>query len=83
MRLLYFAWIRQQTGIGEEEVPLPTGISDVSGLIEWLRERDANFSTALEDISALRVAVNQEFATFDTKITDRDKVALFPPMTGG
>ncbi len=70
MRLLYFAWIRQQTGIGEEEVPLPTGISDVSGLIEWLRERDANFSTALEDISALRVAVNQEFATFDTKITD-------------
>ncbi|MBO42560.1 MAG: molybdopterin converting factor subunit 1 [Rhodospirillaceae bacterium] len=83
MRLLYFAWIRQQTGIGEEEVPLPTGISDVSGLIEWLRERDANFSTALEDISALRVAVNQEFATFDTKITDRDEVALFPPMTGG
>ena len=77
MRLLYFAWIRQQTGIGEEEVPLPTGISDVSGLIEWLRERDANFSTALEDISALRVAVNQEFATFDTKITDRDEVALF------
>ena len=83
MRLLYFAWIRQQTGIGEEEVPLPTGISDVSGLIEWLRERDANFSTALEDISVLRVAVNQEFATFDTKITDRDEVALFPPMTGG
>ena len=83
MRLLYFAWIRQQTGIGEEGVPLPTGISDVSGLIEWLRERDANFSTALEDISALRVAVNQEFATFDTKITDRDEVALFPPMTGG
>ena len=83
MRLLYFAWIRQQTGIGEEEVPLPTGISDVSGLIEWLRERDANFSSALEDISALRVAVNQEFATFDTKITDRDEVALFPPMTGG
>ena len=83
MRLLYFALIRQQTGIGEEEVPLPTGISDVSGLIEWLRERDANFSTALEDISALRVAVNQEFATFDTKITDRDEVALFPPMTGG
>ena len=83
MRLLYFAWIRQQTGIGEEEVPLPTGISDVSGLIEWLRERDANLSTALEDISALRVAVNQEFATFDTKITDRAEVALFPPMTGG
>ena len=83
MRLLYFAWIRQQTGIGEEEVPLPAGVSDVSGLIDWLRERDTTFFTALEDISALRVAVNQEFATFDTEITDCDEVALFPPMTGG
>jgi len=77
MKLLYFAWIRQQTGIGEEELPLPAGVSDVGGLIDWLRGRDSAFSVALEDVSALRVAVNQEFATFDTKIADRDEIALF------
>ena len=83
MKLLYFAWIRQKTGIGEEQVSLPANVSDVGGLIDWLRVRDATFSEALEDVSALRVAVNQEFATFDTKIVDSDEVALFPPMTGG
>lgn len=83
MKLLYFAWIRQKTGIGEEQVSLPANVSDVGGLIDWLRVRDATFSAALEDVSVLRVAVNQEFATFDTKIVDSDEVALFPPMTGG
>lgn len=83
MKLLYFAWIRQKTGIGEEQVSLPANVSDVGGLIDWLRVRDATFSAALEDVSVLRVAVNQEFATFDTKIMDSDEVALFPPMTGG
>jgi len=83
MKLLYFAWIRQKTGIGEEQVSLPANVSDVGGLIDWLRVRDAAFSAALEDVSALRVAVNQEFATFDTKIMDRDEVAFFPPITGG
>ena len=83
MKLLYFAWIRQKTGIAEEQVSLPANVSDVGGLIDWLRVRDATFSAALEDVSVLRVAVNQEFATFDTKIMDSDEVALFPPMTGG
>ena len=83
MKLLYFAWIRQQTGLGEEEIPLPSGVSDVGELVEWLRGRGPEFSTALQDVSALRVAVNQQFASFETKIADGDEVALFPPMTGG
>ena len=83
MKILYFAWIRQQTGLGEEDVSVPAEVTDVGGLIEWLRGRGPKFATALQDVSALRVAVNQEFATFETKIADRDEVALFPPMTGG
>lgn len=83
MKLLYFAWIRQQTGIGEEDVALPDGVADVAGLIEWLRGRGPEFAQALEDVSAIRVAVNQQFAELDTEIADGDEVALFPPMTGG
>jgi molybdopterin synthase sulfur carrier subunit len=83
MKLLYFAWIKQHTGVGEEDVLLPEKVTDVAGLIEWLRSRGPEFKAAPQDVSALRVAVNQEFATFETNITNGDEVALFPPMTGG
>ncbi|HAT34465.1 MAG TPA: molybdopterin converting factor subunit 1 [Rhodospirillaceae bacterium] len=83
MKLLYFAWIRQQTGLGEEEVDVPETVADVAGLIKWLRSRGPQFAAALEDVSTIRIAVNQQFAEMDTPVADGDEVALFPPMTGG
>jgi len=83
MKILYFAWLRQRTGIGEEDVTVPDEVTDVAGLIDWLKTRGDGFEEALQDVSAIRVAINQEFATLDTKIAPGDEVALFPPMTGG
>lgn len=83
MKILYFAWLRQQTGIGEEDVAPPDSVRDVASLIEWLKQRSPKFAEALQDTSALRVAVNQEFASFDTVLSGNEEVALFPPMTGG
>ena len=83
MRVLYFAWLRQRAGVGEEEIPLPEDVHDVAGLIEWLKARGPGYAEALKDVGAVRVAVNQEFAGLDTAISDKDEVALFPPMTGG
>lgn len=83
MKILYFAWLRQRTGIGEEEVAPPDSVRDVGSLVDWLKQRSPEFAEALQDTSALRVAVNQEFADFDTALTGNDEVALFPPMTGG
>ncbi len=83
MKVLYFAWLRQRAGVGEEEIPLPEDVHDVAGLIEWLKARGPGYAEALKDIGAIRVAVNQEFAGLDTAISDSDEVALFPPMTGG
>lgn len=83
MKLLYFAWLRLRIGVGEEEVVLPENVHDVSDLIKWLKARGPAYSEALKDISAIRVAVNQEFAEFDTPVAQGDEVALFPPMTGG
>jgi len=62
MKILYFALLRQRTGIGEEDVVLPPEVSDVAALIEWLKHRGPNFAEALADTSAIRVAVDQEFA---------------------
>ena len=83
MRILYFAWLRQKTGIDSEEVEMPSHITNVAGLIEWLKERNENFAKALSDFDSIRVAVNQEFAEPDAPVAQGDEVAIFPPMTGG
>jgi len=83
MKILYFAWLRQRTGTGEEDISLPDGVRDVAGLINWLKGRGPEYADALADTNAIRVAVNQEFATLDTALEGNEEVALFPPMTGG
>ena len=83
MKVLYFAWLRQRTGVGEETVSPPASVRNVAQLVEWLRSRGPGHAEALQDLSAIRVAVNQEFATVDATVAPDDEIALFPPMTGG
>jgi molybdopterin synthase sulfur carrier subunit len=83
MKILYFAWLRQKIGIDSEEIELPSHITDVAGLIEWLKKRNENFAEALSDFKSIRVAINQEFAEPDALVAQGDEVAIFPPMTGG
>ena len=84
MRLLYLGWVRAKIGVsGETLDPLPDGVDDVRGLVHWLSARGGGYGEALEDETAIRVAVNQELADLDAAIAAGDEVALFPPMTGG
>ncbi|UCH73860.1 MAG: molybdopterin converting factor subunit 1 [Rhodospirillales bacterium] len=83
MKILYFAWLRQRVGAGEETVDLPADVKNVGQLIDWLKTRGPAYQAALSDTSAIRVAVNHEFAGLDAAIAAGDEIALFPPMTGG
>lgn len=83
MKLLYFAWVRQKTGISEEQVDVPDTIETVGDLIEWQRTRGPEFEHAFEDIAILRAAVDQVHAQLDTPITGAGEIAFFPPVTGG
>ena len=83
MTLLYFAWVREQIGRDSEDVALPADVQTVAALLDWLRGRGGGYARALEDLSVIRVAVNQEFAALDHMVADGDEVALFPPVTGG
>ena len=83
MKILYFAWVRDKVGIGEEVVDLPANIQTTRDLIDWLRDRGEGFATAFSDTSLVRVAVNQEYATLDKPVSQGDEVAFFPPVTGG
>jgi len=83
VKILYFAWVREKTGVDAEEVQLPTDVKDVMGLVEWLRGRGDGFAEALGDVSAVRAAVNQEAVKLDHPVGPNDEVAFFPPVTGG
>ncbi|MEK9725383.1 MAG: molybdopterin converting factor subunit 1 [Rhodospirillaceae bacterium] len=83
MKLLYFAWVREKTGIGEEEVAMPDGVATARDLVHWLRTRGAGFAHAFGDDKLVRVAVNQEYATLNEPVKEGDEVAFFPPVTGG
>ena len=83
MTLLYFAWVRERIGRDAEEIALPAEVRTVAALLDWLRARGDGYTQALEDLSVIRVAVNQEFAAPDHAVADGDEVALFPPVTGG
>ena len=83
MTLLYFAWVREQIGRDAEEIALPSDVQTVAALLDWLRSRGGGYASALDDLSVIRVAVNQEFAAPDHAVADGDEIALFPPVTGG
>lgn len=81
--MLYFAWVREAVGQGEEQVEPPAGIVTAHDLIGWLAGRSDGHARALADSDRLRVAIDQRFASPDAPIAGAREVALFPPVTGG
>lgn len=81
--ILYFAWVREAIGQGNERVDPPTGVTTVAGLVDWLAARGGGYATAFADRDRLRAAVDQAFVALDTPIAGAREIALFPPVTGG
>jgi molybdopterin synthase sulfur carrier subunit len=79
--VLYFAWVRERIGLPKER--LDTGAATVADLVSELRAREERYEVAFADLSALRVAVDQQLTTFDAPLAGAREVAFFPPMTGG
>lgn len=79
--VVYFAWVRERIGLPRERVQTEAG--DVFALIAELRDREPRYAAAFADLSALRVALDQELASFSAPLDGVREVALFPPMTGG
>ena len=79
--VLYFAWVRER--IGEPREQVDTRAATVAELVDELRAREDRYALAFSDLSALRVAIDQELAEFDSPLAGAREVAFFPPMTGG
>lgn len=83
MKVLYFAWLRQRTGTGEEEIALPEGVRTAAELVEHLKTLSPGHARAFQDTSAIKLAIDQDFAGMEDSILHAREVAFFPPVTGG
>ncbi|MGB0959298.1 MAG: molybdopterin converting factor subunit 1 [Halocynthiibacter sp.] len=81
MDVLYFAWVRERIGLGKEHID--TSAATVRELVEELKAREERYDLAFSDLSAVRVALDQELSDLDAPLTGVREVAFFPPMTGG
>ena len=81
MDILYFAWVRERIGLPRESIE--SSAATVADLVEELRAREQRYEAAFADLSALRVALDQELSDFDAPLEGVREVAFFPPMTGG
>ncbi len=83
MKILYFARIRQIAGRSSEELEVPSSVSTVAELVEFLSTRDEAVAAALAERRTLRAAVDQNHVALDAPIAGAREVAFFPPVTGG
>ena len=80
VQLLWFAALKDLTGHREETIDLPSAVSTVGALLQFLESTRPELAGRL---GACRVAVNEEFVATDASLGGARDVALIPPVSGG
>jgi len=77
--ILFFATLKDRTGVRRTTVNLPDGIT-VGALKVMLQDQYPSITPVLPNVL---IAVNREYALDDTIIPPEAEIALFPPVSGG
>lgn len=77
--VLYFAALRDASGVASESLSLPDTVRTVADLLNHLDQRPA----LQGKLGAVRVALNESFVDSSARVGDGDTVALIPPVQGG
>lgn len=83
VKLIYFAWLRERIGHGEETAALTPDITTVAELVSWLRGRGEGYALAFAQPDIVRAAIDRRHCRPDTPLAGAREIAFFPPMTGG
>ena len=76
LRVLLFAALRERAGWQERHLAVPAGTTPAT---VWHQ-----LGLELPDPAAtIRVAINQQFASWDSPLTAGDELAFLPPISGG
>lgn len=83
MKVVYFAWLRERVGRGEEEIAFPAAVITVADALAHLSGCGENYAYAFENPAIIRAALDKRHVKPDTPIAGAGELAFFPPMTGG
>ena len=78
VRVRFFARLRELAGTETEVLHVSAGATLADA---YAAERAKH--PALPELQGVRGAVNQEFADWNSPISDGDEVAFIPPVSGG
>jgi sulfur-carrier protein len=81
--LVYFAWVRERIGKGRETVMLPSTVTTIAQLIDWLKSRGPEYEAAFAKPDVIRAAIDQTHVKAQASLSGAREIAFFPPVTGG
>ena len=81
MKIKYFAWIKDITGYGEEQID-SNEINNLDKLKFFIISKYPDLKKHF-DQEILRFAVNQEHVVENIDLKKDDEIAVFPPVSGG
>lgn len=82
MKIRYFAWIKDITKTEYEEIN-DKSLKDIKDLKIFISKKYPKLKTYLNKDSVIRIAINLEHVTKNDKISLKDEIAFFPPVSGG
>lgn len=79
VRVLFFGVLRELAGKSSDSLQLPDGGS----VRDVIAQYESQIPRLKDSLSSIALAVNQQYASPETKLKDNDEVALLPPVSGG
>ena len=79
VQVLFFGRVRELTGLAEEAAEVPSGAT----LASLFQHYAARFPKLAAFRSSLVASRNEEFAAWDTRLSDNDTISFLPPVSGG
>ena len=83
LNIIYFAWVRERLGIGQELFPIGDGVETIGDVLTALSDRGDVYADIFADIAKLRFALDQDYGLPSSSIGSAKELAIFPPVTGG
>ena len=83
IKILYFAYVREQLGTDSEALVLEGQEWTIGGLRSHLRARGGAYAQVFAVGKTVKAALNQTMVDDSALITNEAEIAFFPPVTGG
>ena len=76
-KVMYFSILREKVGKREEEISFKGNVRELKSFIK------NKYPEVSEIIESSRIAVNEEYVDESYIISDNDRIAFIPPVSGG